>query len=103
MRLDPRFRLPEVLFDAVPAYADHGFAVFQLEPGNVTVHPMAMNFLTREPQRLFFPTVHVHDGTFHPTAKFDHTLYYQLEGGPYENLVSPMKPQQDYAGLVDPT
>lgn len=103
VRLDERFRLPEVLFDAVPAYADHGFAVFQLEPGNVTVHPMAMTFPTREPQRLFFPTVHVHDGTFHATAKFDHALYYQREGGTAADLVSPMKPRKDYAGLVDPT
>ena len=37
-----------VLFDAVPHYADHGFAVFQLEPGNVTVHPMALTFPTRD-------------------------------------------------------
>jgi hypothetical protein len=76
-RLDERFRLPEVLFDAVPHYADYGFAVFQLRPGNVTVHPMALTFPTRAPDRLFFPTVHVHDGAFHATAKFDHALYYQ--------------------------
>ena len=61
-RLDERFRLPEVLFDAVPHYVDYGFAVFQLRPGNVTVHPMALTFPTRAPDRLFFPTVHVHDG-----------------------------------------
>jgi len=102
VRLDERFRLPEVLFDAVPAYADHGFAVFQLEPGNVTVHPMAMTFPTRDPDRLFFPTVHIHDGTFHPTAKFDHALYYQREDGANADPVSPMKPRKDYAGLVDP-
>jgi hypothetical protein len=79
-RLDRRFRLPEVLFDAVPAYADHGFAVFQLEAGTQTVHPMALTFPTRDPARLFFPTVHVHDGRFHTTATFDHTLYYQRAG-----------------------
>jgi len=76
-RLDERFRLPEVLFDAVPHYADYGFAVFQLKPGNVTVHPMALTFPTRAPDQLFFPTVHVHDGAFHATARFDHALYYQ--------------------------
>lgn len=54
-RLDPRFRLPEVLFDAVPHYADYGFAVFQLEPGKVTVHPMAMKFPTRIPRSCSFP------------------------------------------------
>jgi hypothetical protein len=102
VRLDPRFRMPEVLFDAVPAYADHGFAVFQLEPGDLTVHPMAMTFPTRAPHRLFFPTVHVHDGSFHAIAKFDHALYYQRETAALEDLVSPMKPRKDYAGLVDP-
>ena len=106
-RLDARFRLPEVLFDAVPAYADYGFAVFQLKPGNVTVHPMGMVFPTREPAKLFFPTVHVHDGRFHATAKFDHALYSQhascseleqpFEGDP----VSWSLPTSSYAGLVD--
>ena len=76
-RLDPRFRVPEVLFEAVPEYADYGFAVFQLGAGKMTVHPMAFTFPTRSPDRLFFPTVHVHDGRFHSSAKFDHALYYQ--------------------------
>lgn len=76
-RLDPRFRLPLRLSDAVPAYRDHGFAVFQLKPGDVTVHPMAFTFPSRDPARLFFPTVHVHDGTLKPRARFDHALYWQ--------------------------
>jgi hypothetical protein len=76
-RLDPRFRLPAVLFDAVPEYASYGFAVFQLKPGKITVHPMAFTFETRASDELFFPTVHVHDGRFHATAEFDHALYYQ--------------------------
>ena len=112
-RLGPRFRLPDVLFDAVPHYADYGFAVFQLEPGKVTVHPMAMTFPTRDPNQLYFPTVHVHDGRFHATAKFDHALYYQtprrtqradnmpLEG--FEgDVVAWGTPSKDYAGLVVP-
>jgi hypothetical protein len=76
-RLDPRFRISDKLFDAVPAYADYGFAVFQLAPGKLDVHPMAFSFPTRVPDRLFFPTVHVHDGKVHRTANFDHSLYYQ--------------------------
>ena len=112
-RLDPRFRLPEVLFDAVPQYADYGFAVFQLEPGKVTVHPMALTFPTREPSKLFFPTVHVHDGRFHSRAKFDHALYFQTprcttrpETAPYGGFegdaVGWIEPTRDYAGLVKP-
>jgi hypothetical protein len=76
-RLDPRFRVPDELFDAVPHYADFGFAVFQLRAGEHRIHPMALTFPTREPDRIFFPTVHVHDGQFHARAKFDHKLYYQ--------------------------
>ena len=100
-RLDARFRLPSVLFDAVPHYADYGFAVFQLAPGKVTVHPMAMTFPTRTPDKLFFPTVHVHDGRFHATAKFDHALYYQRLGDAVEtDEVAWMKPRKSYEDLV---
>jgi hypothetical protein len=67
--------------DRVPAYADWGFAVFQLAPtkGLASVHPMAFDFPTREPSRLFFPTVHVHDGQLHAEAEFAHQLYAQGE------------------------
>ncbi len=111
VRLDARFRMPDVLFDAVPHYADYGFAVFQLKPGKVTVHPMALTFPTRTPDRLYFPTVHVHDGRFQSTAKFDHALYYQhprcsdfapampmLDGDP----VAHMKANASYVELLDP-
>ena len=112
-RLDPRFRMPDVLFDAVPHYADYGFAVFQLKPGNVTVHPMAFAFPTRDRDKLYFPTVHVHDGRFRATAKFDHALYYQhprcselgktvpisqFDG----DAASWMRPARSYVDLVDP-
>jgi hypothetical protein len=76
-RLEPRFRLPDAVWDALPDAKDFGFAVFQLERGEQRVHPMAFRFRTRDPSRLFFPTVHVHDGTVHARAKFDHALYYQ--------------------------
>ena len=97
-RLDERFRLPKVLFDAVPHYADYGFAVFQLAPGKVTVHPMAMTFPSRTPDKLYFPTVHLHDGKFHATAKFDHALYYQTANATDE--VGWMKPRETYESLV---
>jgi hypothetical protein len=112
-RLDPRFRLPDALFDAVPHYADYGFAVFQLAPGKVTVHPMALQFPTRTPDQLFFPTVHVHDGRFHAKAKFDHALYYQTPRCPKVGGLMPLAffegdglawvaPSRDYEGLVVP-
>jgi hypothetical protein len=75
-RLDARFRMPAGVWDQLPAYQDHGFAVFKLAKGEQKVHPMAFTF-PRAGDALFFPTVHVHDGQVHPTAKFDHSLYLQ--------------------------
>lgn len=80
-RLDPRFRLPGSLLPAMPAYGDWGFAVFSLRGDGTDehVHPMAFEFPRRDPARLFFPTVHVHDGAVHAEAVFDHELYAQGE------------------------
>jgi hypothetical protein len=77
-RLDPRFRAPEGTLDRVPIYSDWGFAVFQLAThGSLAkIHPMAFEMPTRFDQ-LFFPTVHVHDGTLPARAVFQHDLYAQ--------------------------
>jgi len=76
-RLDERFRLPAGAWDKLPAYRDHGFAVFKLKPGESKIHPMAFSFPRGNPMELFFPTVHIHDGKVHERAKFDHVLYCQ--------------------------
>ena len=78
-RLDPRFRLPEGAWEKLPQYRDHGFAVFKLKEGHHDIHPMAFLFPSRHPERLFFPTVHIHDGEVHEKEKFDHTLYFQTK------------------------
>lgn len=95
-RLDPRFRLDDAVWSKLP-YDDWGFAVFQLAPeergllarvGSMlsradpavsrrSIHPMAFVFPRRDPRTLFFPTLHVHDGSVHPMAEFDHQLYCQ--------------------------
>jgi hypothetical protein len=86
-RLDPRFQLSPDVWARLPDYSDYGFAVFQLrlaafelvaEAGQ-EVHPMAFAFPTRDPLRLFYPTVHVHDRDYHPVAGFDHSLYCQRD------------------------
>lgn len=83
VRLDSRFRMPPSFFAALPAYRDYAFAVFKLAPGlEQRVHPMALRFATRDPLRLFFPTVHVHDGRVHRRAAFDHALYWQVADKP---------------------
>jgi hypothetical protein len=74
-RLDARFRLPPGTFDQLPQYKSYGFAVFKLKP-NASYHPMAFSFPRADP-RLFFPTVHIHDGKVHADADFDHALFFQ--------------------------
>lgn len=76
-RLDPRFRFSDDAWTNLSQYEDFGFAVFKLRAGKSRVHPMALSFLTRAPQRLYFPTTHLHDGTVHDRALFHHTLYAQ--------------------------
>ncbi len=78
-RLDERFRLPAATWDELPAYKEHGFAVFKLKSGDKAkkVHPMAFEFPRADKAKLFFPTVHIHDGKVHKTATFDHSLYCQ--------------------------
>lgn len=77
-RLDPRFRLSDGVWKRLGQYAKYGFAVFQLRKGAGRIHPMAFSFPAATPERLFFPTVHIHDGEVHPEAEFDHTLYCQV-------------------------
>jgi hypothetical protein len=76
-RLDRRFRLPSGAWEKLPQYGDWGFVVFKLRRGASHVHPMAFSFPTRLLDRLFFPTVHIHDGEVHAVADFDHMLYAQ--------------------------
>ncbi len=95
-RLDARFQIAPSVWDALPAYRDHGFAVFKLVDlrrtffrRRRTIHPMAFEFPVRDAGALFFPTLHIHDGEVHPRARFDHTLYFQgarrpARGGPFD-------------------
>src|SRR5581483_11470974 len=78
-RLDPRFSISKQVWSAIPAYADYGFAVFQLRELSGSTHPIAFEFQTRLSDALYFPTVHIHDGTVHEKDNFDHVLYLQEE------------------------
>jgi hypothetical protein len=77
-RVDERFRLPDGIWERLGDYAHASFAVFKLREGEKKIHPMAFRFHVRDPRKLFFPTVHVHDGKVHETENFDHTLYCQV-------------------------
>ncbi len=87
-RLDARFRMPERVWDELEAVREMGFAVFRLKPTKrplfgrwgarrQRIHPMAFLFPRRDPDALFFPTLHVHDGHVPEVAHFDHALYCQ--------------------------
>lgn len=103
-RLDERFRLPTEVWDKLPRYKDFGFTVFKLKkteepkaPGKKSdapaggfggvpagfglgfqrIHPMAFEFPRADKNKVFFPTVHIHDGKVHPRAEFDHALFSQ--------------------------
>lgn len=79
LKLDPRFRMPMEVWDKLPSISDFGSVVFKLKKGSGKVHPMAFSFPKREGygKRLFFPTIHVHDGKVESKAQFDHVLYFQ--------------------------
>jgi hypothetical protein len=98
VRLDPRFRISTTLLECVPEYVGWGYAVFQLALplGELArVHPMAFEFPTRYPDRLFFPTLHIHDRSLRPTAWFAHELYAQGKPQPSWESAASLK------GLVD--
>lgn len=82
-RLDERFRLPAGTWEKIPAYRDYGFAVFKLRKGKLKVHPMAFTFPSSlaTKGKLFFPTVHIHDGQIHRKENFDHQLFAQTWTG----------------------
>jgi hypothetical protein len=80
-RLDERFRLPTDVWDKLPQYKESGFTVFKLKKGASKVHPMAFDFPRANAKKLFFPTVHIHDGKVHEKAGFDHWLFCQISEG----------------------
>jgi hypothetical protein len=105
-RLDDQFKLPEGTWNKLPQYKDYGFAVFKLKKGEHRVHPMAFQFPRAEERKLFFPTVHIHDGKVHDRAGFDHDLFSQGgdSGGRWEESPQPaemfMKKLDQARGIV---
>ena len=97
-RLDPRFSIPSDVWRSIPGYDRFGFVVFKLRATtNAHVHPMAFkfsSFLTGThptEARLYFPTVHIHRGSYNPgIEEFDHMLYFQgWFGGERKSRVQP--------------
>jgi hypothetical protein len=76
-RLDSQFSIAPETWAKLPVYSDYSFVVFQLQELEGKPHPMAFEFQTRYSERVFFPTVHIHDGEVHDAEDFDHQLYLQ--------------------------
>ncbi len=76
-RLNSKFVIPRATWEKIPEYVDYGFAVFQLKSNEGEPHPIAFEFQTRLADKVFFPTMHIHDGDVHPQEDFDHALYVQ--------------------------
>jgi hypothetical protein len=76
-RIDPQFRIAPAIWKQIPQYEDYGFAVIQLKSLEAELLPVVMRFPSRDPKKIFFPTLHIHDGQVHPTEQFDHWLYTQ--------------------------
>lgn len=76
-KLDPQFVIPKETWAKVPAYADYGFAVFQLTELRGRPHPIALEFQTRMPDQVFYPTLHIHDGVVRKRIFYKHELYLQ--------------------------
>jgi len=93
-RIDPRFVLSKDVWAKLPQYSNYGFAVFQLKELRGSPHPIAFEFDTRTPDSIFFPTVHIHDGTVHDKDEFDHVLYTQ-------DAVFDQRAGSDDGGTVD--
>jgi hypothetical protein len=81
-RVDRRFAIPRSVWSRAPAVAGFGFVVFKLAASKSSLrafHPMAFWFPRRDLDRLYFPTLHIHDGTVRARADFDHALYAQSD------------------------
>lgn len=80
-QLDARFRIADELWNQLPEYHDFGFAVFKLRADAQTIHPIALEFQTRSPQLLYFPTVAIRDGSVPAETVFDTELFCQARAG----------------------
>lgn len=79
-QLDGRFRIDPKIWRQLPGYECMGFAVFKLRAGSQKVHPLCFAYPRADTTRLFFPTLHIHDGQMHAQEDFDHELYAQGNG-----------------------
>jgi hypothetical protein len=79
--LDDKFRSPQEIWDGLPEYHDFGFAVFKIRANAPLRSPVAVEFPTRNPNLLSFPTLHIRDGQAADQVNFDLDLFCQARAG----------------------
>lgn len=79
--LEEQFRIPQETWDKLPEYHDFGFAVFKIRADAPLRSPIALEFPMRNPNLLYFPTLHIRDGEAPEDANFDLDLFCQARSG----------------------
>ncbi len=76
--VDWQWKLPTTTLAAHPQYGSFGFMLHVLPAGtNVRVGPVALDFPTRDPSRIFFPTLQSRGGPVPQSVMQDCVLYCQ--------------------------
>lgn len=79
--LEEQFRIPKETWDKLPEYHDFGFAVFKIRADAPLRSPLALEYPMRNPNLLYFPTLHIRDGEAAEDANFDLDLFCQARSG----------------------
>lgn len=79
--LEAPFRIPQETWDKLPEYNDFGFAVFKIFAKAPLRSPVAVEFPMRNPNLLYFPTLHIRNGEAAEEANFDLDLFCQARAG----------------------
>jgi hypothetical protein len=62
---------------------------------------MAFRFPSLNRSRLYFPTVHIHDGEIHDKEEFDHSLFCQITAGDHSSLSNRLESEQLAGAFMD--
>lgn len=102
--LEAHFRIPQTTWDQLPEYHDFGFAVFKIRARTPLRSPLALEFPTRNPNLLYFPTLQIRDGAAPEEVNFDLDLFCQARAGWLRtyDVASSFMDIQKAQGILDP-
>jgi hypothetical protein len=79
--LEEDLRIPDEVWSQLVEYNDFGFAVVKISPDVHPFYPLALQFPMRNPNLLYFPTLHIRNGQAPEEVNFDHDLFCQARAG----------------------